>query len=60
MKTCKIKAEFCDPGEENMVYQVLTSPNANNRIDITPVNCKLTIKHVESVFADQVEMIDCE
>ncbi len=56
---CKIKVEYCDCIEElNMIFEVLSVPNANGKVDICPVKYKGEIKPVESIFENQIEYVN--
>lgn len=54
--TVKIKKEWLDTKEEaDYIYDVLSDPNSNNRIDIRHRDSKLSIPGIESVKVEYVE-----
>jgi hypothetical protein len=54
--TVKIKPEWLDsPEEADYIYNVLSDPNSNNRIDIRHRDSKLSLPGIESVKVEYVD-----
>jgi len=45
------------PEEKHELYIVLTEPNANNRVDITPLKSDLPFPGIESVHINDIEFV---
>jgi hypothetical protein len=54
----KVKKEWLDaPEEADIVYDVKSNPNSNNRVDIVDPNSKLSIPGIESVKVEYLEKV---
>jgi hypothetical protein len=57
-KTCKIKKEYCNTSKESdLLYEILSNPNTNNRIDIIPVKWDWSIKPIESIDVNMIVIL---
>ena len=57
---CRIKPEYRDKDDNGMLYVILSKPNTNNRVDITPLFSSLSIPSVESAEAKMLDVIQID
>jgi hypothetical protein len=55
MKLAYIKQEYRDANEPGLLYTILTEPNANGRVDISPVVWDYVVPSIESIPAYMLE-----
>lgn len=55
MQLVYIKQEYRDANEVGLLYKVLTEPNANGRVDISPVVWDYVVPSIESVYTYMLE-----